>query len=617
MGNRRSRPLPSYYPPVEPLFIKIGCSGLTRKDYSDKRLDKAPFLYYKFTSANYADMKDTIIQTIFDIQNEEDRSVYGPIYLMSALNVDDGTIESYLYFPSMRKDMKKWKTYSFICMAHGWMYRILYNYVYRVKPYSSCSLRIDKVHDPKTAPQEAGFEYGCKTESEKCMQTDDVHKAMGIFNSNYKTNVGYPAIYFTTYQINTNDENISAAINIESLPTLQRNILTENNEIYPGCQTMLISPNKQYIFSLSNFSFGLYKNHLNEPLDDLCFLRKNAKGLVPIYSKIFKNFILTRMLIESGELNLYAKTLTNDTDDIIYKITLTSDISNGVSLILNDDGSLSVYDNNNKVINTVNLTTDGIQVGKDKSNNSDYNVDADYRQRLLNLLLYLKSHGLYKEVKESNIKIIKTMPDFDSSVDYLTRFKDLIKALNDLYKKDHDRLDRIKRDAKSYYPVSKKDLLHNNIATPSVADLNIFGENSSSRLSEKERIAQIDKDKKAEDDAKKVKEKEEAERGKLEDSIMRGEPIIIKNARSKMAEMQADTESDEFKTYPEYTPEHDIKIRKEELMRESKHIFHEEKVATKAVIMKEQDLYNAKRDYQLRLMNFMEYMRVEPIDSHS
>ena len=100
-----------------------------------------------------------------------------------------------------------------------------------------------------------GLKQGCVTnnfDKNSCQQTDAVHKGMGIYRDELNSKA-YPAIYFTTYQLNITDKRISTLINKNSFTNLQKNILVENVDMYPGCSYMLISPNQKYYLALNRF----------------------------------------------------------------------------------------------------------------------------------------------------------------------------------------------------------------------------------------------------------------------------------------------------------------------------------------------------------------------------
>jgi hypothetical protein len=552
MGHRHSRPAPPIYPPNDPMFVQVGCTGLKQSDYLTPRLEAAPFLYFKILTNNYDDLFNTIInilkninpanagsmtgtsstgsgglfgmnfglntpnitvssttnpsdyspatfnqqqrdalasgsaatysaqmaaqssqtaqaaqgssqpqsyakqqvQTqqmttpVYNINNITDNSfVYGPIYLLTAYNADNKIIESYLYFPSMTKDMRPWNNYSTLGMNHSWMYRLLYNYQYRFTPYSSCNVRIgdrpnnsiinelkglysknllgspDKLGDAlikghyvgqlnKKRIHDAyvyGLAQGCVTqdfEKNACQQSDSVHRGMGIFRDGLNSN-GYPAVYFTTYSINMKDYRVSSYINKNSFANLQRNVLIEETDIFPGCQYMLISPTQKYFMSIGNMSVIIYYNTMNVDLYEACFSKKSPQKIVPVSGKIFQDCTITRGIIESGNFNIYG-TSDFDPDEIeqlLFTLFLTKDLSYPIAINLTDEGTLQVVNNSNKILNVIDIAN-----GFKSANNTeykggksihrgviDYNAKDDYRQRLINLIMYLQERGIYKE----------------------------------------------------------------------------------------------------------------------------------------------------------------------------------------------------------------------------
>jgi len=600
MGGRHSRPAP-IYPPNDPLFTQIGCTGLRQNDYQNTLLESAPFLYFKITSNNYNDLYGTIIsiikqinpsnadlsnssssiwtnindlhfninissnpqidssiytptyfnneqkQAIAEVSNgkthvstytqqnvatnkninfsipgvtastskvtnkiadkaqpiftiNDNKPVYGPIYLLTAFNIKTKIIESYLYFPTMSKDMKPCTNYNTIGINHNWLYRLIYNYQYRYIPYSNCQIRTGKrptqsnisnlinlAKDNKLKqPSEMavmrktpggtsssispvfsqldcqnaygyGLKQGCISTDNSCQQSDGVHRGMGIYRDGLNSNA-YPSFYFTSYTLNLNDSRIKDYINSNSFKNIQRNILTDITELYTGCQYMLISPNGKYYLALGSMSLITFYNIDNVDLNEYCFKKKSPKRKVPVNGKIFKDCTITRAFMEDGFLKIYGTSDYDDTEteQLLFAILLTKDLSYPICLILTNSGELLVMNNSNKILNKINISQDFKSVSSNKESDSiqskdkisyikQYNSTDDYRQRLLNLIMFLKERDLYRDdpfysniTQESTIPhfipeannihtqvITHDIPRFNSALNYLNRFDEL------------------------------------------------------------------------------------------------------------------------------------------------------------------------------------------------
>lgn len=665
MGHRHSRPRPPIYPPNDPFFVQIGCTGLRINDYTSQKLDQAPFLYFKIKTRNYnhlfrviisilsiinpanagnTDLINNIVKSTVDpslftpttfnaMQNEgtdtkslsktskiienaktaiyninnisDSRYVYGPIYLLTAYNQKDNYIESYLYFPSMTKDMKPWNNYNTLGMNHGWMYSILYKY--RYLPYSSCSIRTGtrlpdyiynklndlnrekKLKDPdetvnviynnvpiKQLPSdyinanqintafEHGFKLGCVTsdfDNNNCYQSDAVHRGMGIYRDGLNWRA-YPSVYYTTYMLNKDDKRISNYINRNSFSNLQRNILVEGIDIYPGCTFMLISPNQKYYLALGDVSLILFYNTEGVDLYEYCFNKRTPKNKVPINGKIFQNCKITRGTIEGGYLNLYGISDFDEesVEELLFTLLLTKDLSFDISVVLTDKGELNIMNNNNKLLNTINIST-GFKPTKKNIGSRNYlysdrfNVDEDYKQRLVNLIMYLKERGVYNndpfysyltgekdEVPESKINQETTgatsqkqtqeynyrsdIPRFNSGLNYLERYDQYFNHLRTKYNTDSYKLNIINTDAIKYRPGGEftEEDKNSIIGNINLDSMNSFENNplySGSNLVFKDETPE-DRAKRLDDEAAESKKKYDAsqeKRGNTEDSL--------------------------------------------------------------------------------------------------
>jgi hypothetical protein len=96
MGGGSSRPKP-----IDPIFIQKGCMGLTTYNVESDRLNKAPFLFYRFSAASHYFIIDIMISIMSSLGKG---NTYGPIFLLTAYNPQTNIMDNFLYFPSMTKE---------------------------------------------------------------------------------------------------------------------------------------------------------------------------------------------------------------------------------------------------------------------------------------------------------------------------------------------------------------------------------------------------------------------------------------------------------------------------------------------------------------------------------
>lgn len=703
MGNRHGRPRPPIYPPNDPFFEEIGCTGLRQNEYTSSRLDKAPFLYFKINTRNYDHLFGVIVSIlniinpanagnnqvlntlsrrmtdpglytpdyfnklqeagldgkvlsdkttgasqatsskppIYNINNISDtRFVYGPIYLLTAYNKNDNIIESYLYFPSMTKDMKPWNNYNTLGMNHSWMYSILYKYRYHA--YSSCNIRlgkrlsddlynnliylksINKLDTPDdlvpvikqkiitsreiTQAFEHGFKQGCVTsdfDNNMCFQSDAVHRGMGIYRDGLNSRA-YPAVYFTTYKLNLDDKRINYLINANSFKDLQRNVIVEGIDIYPGCTFMLISPNQKYYLTLGNQSLILFYNTEGVNLYNYCFLNRTPKNKVPINGKIFQDCKITRGSIEGGYLNLYGISDYDEEsiEELLFTLLLTNNLSYNISVVLTDNGVLNVMNNNNDILNTINIST-GFKAKKPGITSRNYlyreryNYDEDYKQRLINLMMYLKGKGVYQsnpfynyltpelenappESRLSATNSIQTgtqnynyrsdIPRFDSRENYLQRYDQFFDYLRATNNRDSYKLDIINSDAVKYRPGGAETAAMESIFDSVNLDaINSFEPDSlysGSNAVFKEETPD-DRARRLDDESRerqKAYEEQQSKRGDTEDSLFTLSGSNVEFGESKLQQRKSEIYSPNYDAYlGEYSLENQQKIRLLEL----------------------------------------------------
>lgn len=692
MGNRHGRPRPPIYPPNDPLFIEVGCTGLRQAEYTSSRLENAPFLYFKIQTRNYNHLFNVIINIlniinpanagnnellnnvsksmtdpdlytpttfnklqddglngrtlsdkssgntvstkppIYNINNISDsRYIYGPIFLLTAYNQKDNIIESYLYFPSMTKEMKPWDNYNTLGMNHKWMYNILYSNRYQA--YSSCSIRLgtrlwdglynelnklkaqNKLKNPEdlaplfnaanvTPPvinqaYEHGLKQGCVTrdfDNNMCYQSDAVHRGMGIYRDGLNSRA-YPSVYFTTYKLDLDDKRISNLINANSFKNLQKNIMIDGNDIYPGCSYMLISPSQKYYLTLGEMSLILFYNTEGVDLFEYCFNNKIPLKNVPINGKIFQDCKITRAIIEAGYLNIYGISDFDqeNIEELLFTLLLTKNLSYSISLILTDKGELNVINNNNELLNTININTDF----KSKKNSvgsrnynymrlDHYNYDEDYKQRLVNLIMYFKEKDVYEKTvfaPDENIpesSLSKTsesqqeynyrsdIPKFDSKQNYLDRYDNFFNNLR-MITTDPYKLNIINEDAAKYRPASDSitaDNIYNTVNLDGVKSFEIDSLYSGSNAVFKEETPD-ERARRLDEEAAKERKKyedQQSKRGDTEDSLFTLAGSNIEYGPAKLVEQASQIYSPNYDVYSsEYTLDNQEKIRLLEL----------------------------------------------------
>lgn len=527
MGNRRSRPI--VYPPLDPMFIPIGCTGMLRKEYDKPRLDLAPFLYYRIRVTSYSQLIARILELMRTLPPMDEttpppparpedldvpiKRIHGPVYIFIAFDPETGIIEAYLYFPSMTKNREKWTSYHFLGIAHSWMYRIMYSPDYNILlPNTNCGRRIrDPRHTidfekarvskqeelrqwkellgtggkptpgyvvtgmppfypmytynytvPKLPPlpeselprapamiaslqreiaamddvvKSMGMMIGCRTESSySCVQSKRAHKMMRIYRRRQPI-YNYPAAYFRVYSLNLDDPRFAPYVEDNSIKTLYRNILPSDVDMFAGCRYMMVSPNKKYFMVLSSYWLTVFWNYGDENLELLCRFNRSpssamAVRMIPVYGQAN-----TRLIIEDGSINIYSEIFENE--QMVYSRKITSESSRPpFALVLQDDGSLVLYDSQNIAVSSA----DGFMSEAGSGMIDDYDAAADYRQRIINLIAYLRLYNLYKEIEAnqatlpSNVAMYvlqEGIPTYNADIDYRERLEKLVKYLID------------------------------------------------------------------------------------------------------------------------------------------------------------------------------------------
>lgn len=385
-------------------------------------------------------------------------NVYGPVYVLSAYDMENKNTESWLYFPSMTQERTKYPDLWFLANSNKWLFRILYSVIYRVKPFSSCQIHQMVPTDKGVLwgdrgtwrwynAENSSYVYGCKSENNKyCKQSTSVHRAMGIYDAN-KNEKSYPTTYFRTYKLDSKDYNLITYFNPGSFNTLLMCFLQSDFEMFAGCRYMLVSPNRQFFYILESNKLILYKN-LVPSIDilSLCHNGVNPRKVGIIVNSIkFKGLINTKMIIENGNLNIYSQITSKDPSTLIWSLNIVKNNYTGsCTLVLLDNGELKVFDNGNSEISSDNLNK--LNNSLDISNNiSKYDAMNDYKMRLIQLSAYMKLNNMiklggissadeYLNFNKSTISksgteynpIYMDVSKFDSNIDYINRITQLI-----------------------------------------------------------------------------------------------------------------------------------------------------------------------------------------------
>lgn len=486
------------------LYFELGCMGLTRDDYDEYRLNRAPFLCYEFKATDAMDMTNKVLMLLRDLPipdpetggvtmrpsaevhakmpaasttsnvpitmngvqdpwaptgapkvpiydrlgiTDPSKRVYGPAYIFAAMDQTRtptgrrGGLECHLFLPSMTKDARPWPTYHYLGMCHRWMYRLIFSPPYRMwKPKGTCvfSDTYDKTFfvgcrtdadDPKD-PTLANVPVG-RTPMYDCVSSKKSHKKMRIYKKGRRRE-GYPAAYFRVYRINLENENVAPYINPNSFTYLQRNMLPTDMEMFVGCRYMLMSPNFKYFLILGSDRLSLYENVGKEDIVDLCLRGRSPRTILPIKITFFGGGYDTRLVFEENLLNIYSKEYEGAEEKLVFSAAAVSQMAKKpIVLMLTDSGTLVSYDSENKLVGTGDLLGT-VAMGP-------YDPNEDYRQRLINLIAYLRLVGRYKEeqpidpnsvvpLKAPEI-VFENIPPFNSSINYVERLKQLVESM--------------------------------------------------------------------------------------------------------------------------------------------------------------------------------------------
>lgn len=349
--------------------------------------------------------------------------VFGPVYLLSAYDLENKVIESWLYFPSLTTDRKLYPNFWFLANSNKWLFRILYSVMYKVKPYSSCNIHqmISSEYDNSASPNyrwykslNASFIQGCKSiNNDWCKQSESVHRAMGIYDDK-KSSDGYPSAYFRTYKINNSDPLFINYFDKRSFNNLLMCFLASDTEIFAGCRYMLVSPNRRFFYILENDSLILYYN-LYQNIDILSYCHQGGNPrtyAIKLRIINFNGVTNTKLVFENGYLNIYSQLSDEDPEVVVWSLLIVNEqyANKQCTVVLLDDGNLKVFNNNNKDVTHSNIgklsslisdktkSSTIIGGGSNESTNvyDIYTKENSYKLRLIQLIAYLKIRNMIK-----------------------------------------------------------------------------------------------------------------------------------------------------------------------------------------------------------------------------
>lgn len=330
MGGGGSKP--EYHPPQDTLFISVACVGLTRGEYStDERLSKAPFYSVYFTAKTYIDALAKVLDTVRQTSAKyaaaatppvQSQQIPGPVYLFNSIDKQTQIIQCYMYFPNISKTtMQKWYNYAEAGRNYDWIHRLLYHNLYSLPADSSCK---------RFTKDDYGMRFGCSTETrDDCMQDSRVHKRMKIY-SDKKKSFEYPSVYFRANLINSADPRVSQYIDSAELAM---NVLGGND--IPATDDLtspqLLSPSHTAKLIITDTAFVIFH------------------GSRVVFSRAIRGKYQTRAVIEAEYFNIYSASGPSASEEQVYALKITSEKTpQPIALLLDDDGSLSIMDADNK-----------------------------------------------------------------------------------------------------------------------------------------------------------------------------------------------------------------------------------------------------------------------------
>lgn len=477
MGKKHSKPeYIDVYAPPDPLFIDLGCLGLLRYEYSEQnRMGSAPFHTETFKANSYQEMFTKVLvhlEKVAKLQVPIADSlplIQGPVFLFAAYDFEINNIECWLHFPNLNKKTKTlYQTNYERGVYNRWMHRLITHSMYKMNPSPACNwhmkynrskLPVDQqstepavepvmpsssrgtkyVRVPSEQGETNTFMFGCRsTESARCLQSNSIHKKMGIYEDDKKP-FHYPNIYFHVYRIDSSDPRVSAFIDQKSATTLVRNILPAGLDMNVGCLNSLISENNMYSFALGNRRFGIYRNR------DLKACSNNRDA---IYERKFYGYLNTRMVIEDSVLMVYSQPGEGSSEQLVFSMRIAPQNAElPLALVLEDDGSVRVYDrkdNPSELISSDGNLNSNVSGGSGTEynmleDNMGFDTIAEYKRRLENLHAYLRSINLFVQsstgidLSAANVpvpaQVMEDLPPYDPDMDYVFRWNEWLNYL--------------------------------------------------------------------------------------------------------------------------------------------------------------------------------------------
>jgi hypothetical protein len=484
MGKKHSKPeYIDVYAPPDPIFIDIGCLGLLRYEYSEQdRMGSAPFHTESFKSATYQEMFAKVLVYLDKVATKIKAAdpiarIPGPVYLFAAYDFELNNIECWLHFPNLNKKTGlTYKTQYERGVYNRWMHRLITHSMYKMNASPACnyhlkynrtklpedlqskppyiepvvpssSRKTKYVRVPSVQGETNTFMFGCRSnESARCLQSKSIHKKMGIYKDDKKP-FHYPNIYFHVYRIDSSDVRVKGFFDsTKTKTTLVRNILPAGLDMNVGCLSALVSQNNMYSFAIGNRRFGLYRN-----MD----LKACSTNRVAIYERKFKGYMNTRMVIEDSILMVYSQPGEGSSEQPVFSMRIAPQNAElPLALVLEDDGSVKVYDRNDKFSELI--SSDGqlrMQDGSEYDMLEDsmgFDTIAEYKRRLENLHAYLRSINVLiqsatgLDLAAANVpvpkQVMEDLPPYDPDMDYVFRWNEWLNYLvthhSDVVKKE-------------------------------------------------------------------------------------------------------------------------------------------------------------------------------------
>lgn len=353
---------------------------------------------------------------------------HGPVYLF--VNVANNRFTCRIVFPSLDKQGQPWSNFDHLGKAHRWVDRLLNSSVYT--HLSNCNTSCE-TYAPPQPPRR-------RPVSIKTPPSSSYGSTIG--GSPYQKTVS-----FTVYALNFEHPSIKPFVSKHpnARNALLYNILPTNWEMQPRCRQMLISENQKYYLMLQGNTFGVYENVRNEDLMRIC-REDGAPANGKFVFGINLNGKVTSAVLDKRELTISGQTDPAMEEDVLWSLDIADASAQlPISLVLNNDGSLSVIDatNRNVMIPTFLDYTSTDSTNKQGKSYMGYDPDAVYQERIWRLIYYLEGRTLVSKIvlpdKESLKKLEIQYQDFtpttpfDPSVNYKSRLQDLLNYLRGNY----------------------------------------------------------------------------------------------------------------------------------------------------------------------------------------